>query len=276
MADIKMFQCDECEYKTSLKGNLGRHVKAVHDRIKDIECGHCDRMFSDKGTLNQHIKEVHSKIQDFNCDQCPKMFTRKGHLKLHIKQVHSKIQDFNCNRCSYICSTNNDLTRHIKLVHDKIRDKKCTKCEYTCSLNSHLKTHSITCTGGRVGSFGEVKIRDILDGFGIKYIYNQTNEQLTRYCNKNLRFDFEIDLHGEKLFLEFDGRQHFEPVTFGGISIEKAQMNFRRQQYHDHIKNDFCELFDYRLLRISYLDSSRIEQLIVDFLHKYTLFGFEL
>ena len=32
------FKCGQCDYKCSTNGNLQKHIKQVHDKIKDIEC----------------------------------------------------------------------------------------------------------------------------------------------------------------------------------------------------------------------------------------------
>ena len=34
--------CERCEYSSSNKSNMSRHIKMVHDKIEDIRCGLCD------------------------------------------------------------------------------------------------------------------------------------------------------------------------------------------------------------------------------------------
>ena len=41
--------------------------------------------------------------------------------------------------------------------------------------------------------------------------------------------------------VEYDGEQHFKPVRFGGISIERAAKRFKKQQRIDSLDFDFCE-----------------------------------
>jgi very-short-patch-repair endonuclease len=52
--------------------------------------------------------------------------------------------------------------------------------------------------------------------------------------------------------IEPDGEQHFKPKTFGGISLERAEENLKQTQECDKIKNNFCEKFGYKMIRISY------------------------
>jgi len=272
----KTFNCELCEYACSTNGRMNRHIKMVHDKIKDIECNQCEYTCSTNSDLKQHIKRVHDKIKDIKCNQCEYKCFRNGDLKKHIKAVHDQKKDIKCNQCDYTCCANGRLKQHIKAVHDRIKDIKCNQCEYTCSSNSNLKQHIKICTGGRVGSFGEVKIKDILDGLNINYIYNQTNAELSQYCGRSLRFDFEINMDEKTLFIEYDGRQHFEPIRFGGISEEQAYKNFKKQKRHDKYKNRFCNDNGYKLLRIPYTEVLHIEKHIIDFLKEHTTFGFEL
>jgi very-short-patch-repair endonuclease len=89
------------------------------------------------------------------------------------------------------------------------------------------------------------------------YYHNSTFSELTKYCGgKRLRFDFMFVNH--KRVFEFDGIQHFMPVRFGGISQEQAEENFRKQQEHDKLKDDFCKENGYKMVRISYKDYPNI------------------
>ena len=48
----KFFVCNQCNYKTDDKGNITRHKKSVHDKIKDVKCNQCNYKTDDnlKGT----------------------------------------------------------------------------------------------------------------------------------------------------------------------------------------------------------------------------------
>ena len=71
----------------------------------------------------------------------------------------------------------------------------------------------------------------------------------------NLRFDFAIlDNNGELLHLiEYDGKQHFEPVKiFGG------EKRFLDQIKKDKMKNEYCNNNNIKLIRIKYSDIDKI------------------
>ena len=86
----------------------------------------------------------------------------------------------------------------------------------------------------------------------IDYIFNSSYSKLTDYCGKRLRPDIRFFDH--KIIIEADGRQHFEAVTFGNISQERAEEIFKLTQENDKIKNNFCEKFGYKMIRISHKD----------------------
>ena len=58
--------------------------------------------------------------------------------------------------------------------------------------------------------------------------------------------------------IEFDGQQHFKPVCFGSISQEKADELFNTLKICDKLKDDFCLEYEYKMIRISYLEFPNI------------------
>ena len=54
---------------------------------------------------------------------------------------------------------------------------------------------------------------------------------------KKGRQEIDIWVPDLKLAIEYDGEQHFRPVTFGGCSKEEAKKNFERTLFLDKVKN---------------------------------------
>ena len=76
------------------------------------------------------------------------------------------------------------------------------------------------------------------------------------------KFDFALESNsGKILLIEFDGRQHFEPVKKFGGDIE-----FSLQKIRDGRKNDYCKEKNIPLLRIHYKQIKEIQELITEFL----------
>jgi uncharacterized C2H2 Zn-finger protein len=281
---IKDFVCpnDNCDFVCFSKSHIKRHIKHVHDKIKDFVCpnDNCAYKCASNGNLQKHIKQVHSNIKDYVCpyDNCDYKCSLNCVLTLHIKAVHDKVKDYVCpnDNCAYKCSSNGNLKRHIKAVHDKIKDYVCPNdnCDHRCTTKSHLKRHVRICTNGLTGSSGEIEIKKCLDKMIIYYEHN-TSYKLKNSKDNYLRWDFIITYQNKKHFIEYDGRQHFEPVNFGGISKKRAMNNFEKQQTHDKLKNDFCKDNNYELLRIPYTEYGNIPQILTNFAVKHLDWGDE-
>jgi KRAB domain-containing zinc finger protein len=261
---IKDFECQECEFKFSTKGNLKQHIKQVHNKIKDFKCNFCDFNSSLNSHLKQHIKQVHDKIKDFKCTLCEFKCSLNSHLKIHIKQVHDKIKDFECQECEFKFSTNSHLKSHIKQVHDKIKDFKCSLCQFKCSSSCNLKRHILICKGNDHSNMSglELRTKEALITLGFDetdFLFNSSYSKLTDFCGRPLRPDFRFIHH--KIMIECDGMQHSIPHSFGGYK-EEAEDNFKKIQESDNIKNEFCEKYGYKMIRINYNEIKNVLEIL--------------
>ena len=230
-------------------------------RRKPKTCDICNKTFSSKSNLNSHISSVHNNIREYLCKTCDKTFSRHSKLKRHIKSVHDQIKDFLCPLCEFKSSTNSCLKGHIKQVHDQIKDFLCSSCDYKCSTNGGLKRHITICTGTNTSISGlEMRCVEALFELGFEqdtdYIYNKSFSELTDWSGKILRPDIRFINH--KIIIETDGEQHHKPKTFGGCSQEEAEENFKLTQHNDKLKNDFCKVYGYKMIRIPYTEVTNI------------------
>ena len=272
---IKDIGCDKCDYKCSLKSALKQHVKIVHDKIKDNECDKCDFKCSRNSDLKQHIKMTHNKIKDIKCDKCDFVCCLNSGLKQHIKSIHDKIRDFKCDICDYECSQKGSLKQHFKQIHDKIKDFKCDICDYECSSKCYLKQHIEVIhinPKSKNMSRGEKAIYDHLVDLGYEFnktfFKESTFNDLRGIGNGLLRFDFKVMIDDEKFVLiEFDGEQHEKPVKFSSITTnEEALEHFKLTRTHDRIKNDYCKDNGYEILRIRHDQVKLLKVMINEFI----------
>ncbi|MGG0667634.1 hypothetical protein ABE073_03805 [Lederbergia citrisecunda] len=107
------------------------------------------------------------------------------------------------------------------------------------------------------GSKGERKIDKYLKSINVEF----TREFSFFDCRRinELRFDFAIYDENGKLdyLIEFDGKQHFEPVEFFG-----GQEGFELGQLRDDIKNKYCKDNNIKLLRIPYWDEDNVDSIL--------------
>lgn len=107
----------------------------------------------------------------------------------------------------------------------------------------------------------ENEIRHLLDKLGLRYVTQKVFEDLTD--QKPLRFDFFLT--EKRKAIEYDGRHHFEPICFNGISKEMAIEEFKETIKRDKMKDEYCLNNNIPLLRIPYYNFNNAESLIKEF-----------
>ena len=154
------------------------------------------------------------------------------------------------------------------LYQDTMNDKgqwlwkcKCGVCgnEFT-ALPAKINNGHITSCGCALQSSGERYILSILKELNASFI----DQYIFSDCKYKqlLRFDFAIFDNNKLLYLiEYDGKQHFEPIDwFGGLK------GFEETQIRDNIKNEFCQKNNIPLLRFPYtLSDKEIKQKIYEY-----------
>lgn len=104
-------------------------------------------------------------------------------------------------------------------------------------------------------SKGEKMINKILDDKYIKYIKQKKFDK----CENIKKLSFDFYLPDYNVCIEYDGEQHYKPITyFGGIK------RYEIQKKRDEIKNIYCIENNIKLLRISYKENikEKIEKYI--------------
>jgi hypothetical protein len=134
-----------------------------------------------------------------------------------------------------------------------------SKIKVRCSKHSIFETtaelllNGYGCSSCGKKSLGEDRISSYLIYKNIEYIKQKSFDGCV-YKNK-LQFDFYVSSFN--LCIEYDGRQHFEPVEyFGGLNC------FNDQIIKDSIKNEFCYKNNIKLIRIPYYEFNNIEKIL--------------
>jgi hypothetical protein len=196
-----------CGKRSTGPTDLRRHIKAIHDKLKDVKC---DRLLDDKTPCG------------FTC-------SHKHHMKRHIKAVHDKLKDIQCDRrlqdgkpCSFICSLKGNLKHHIKAVHEKLKDVKCdqlledgkTICPYACSHKSHMKRHIQaihSLEGQQKKKKCETLIYNLFVACGVTPLTRELRVDFSCFLTsgKYARIDYVKDnLTSHIIFIENDEYQH--------------------------------------------------------------------
>ena len=148
-----------------------------------------------------------------------------------------------------------------KVDYKNARTKVCIVCpihgEFFQAPDKHLSGHQCPRC---VGSKGEKAITKWLQKKGIPFHHHHPCHVLRVGGKRPLHFDF-CTKH-IKYLIEYDGEQHFNPVRFNNVSKEQAVEVFKKTQYHDSLKNQYCIENNIPLLRISYKEFDHIPEIL--------------
>lgn len=143
-----------------------------------------------------------------------------------------------CHMCGYEWETS---------IAHRVKDKSgCPKCSFKMSK-------------------GENIIYNYLQNKNIPFV----KEAIFKDCRDINPLPFDFYLPDYNICIEYDGEQHFKPVSFGcNKSAEEKNRRFLLTQKHDKIKNEYCTLKNIKLIRISYLFKEHISTILdKEFLH---------
>ncbi|XP_064544497.1 zinc finger protein 714 [Drosophila montana] len=108
-----MHICPGCNQAFNNLGNMKRHYKSVHEKVKDFECRFCARRFANSQSLKQH-EWIHTGEKPYACKTCGTHFRQEAALIRHQK-VHEEKPPKPANRP--------------KQITEKFREKELQKCE---------------------------------------------------------------------------------------------------------------------------------------------------
>lgn len=147
------------------------------------------------------------------------------------KKIHGDFYDYSktnydgCkNKIIIICKKHGEF-KQTPFVH--MRGSGCPRCKMTT---------------------GEKFIYILLQNMNINFIFQKKFDGCVDV--KPLKFDFYVEQHN--MVIEYDGKQHFEPIDyFGGVE------NFESIKRRDRIKNEFCSKNNIDMVRIPYTMSKK-------------------
>jgi len=182
----------------------------------------------------EFLQTPHSHLNNHGCPKC----SHKKVGTLHI--LDSNIFIKNC-----IKSHNNfydySKTNYINMRNDII--VICTKHgEFKINAHSHKNGQGCPkCIPKK--SKGELQIETWLNKNNIYFIPQKTFSN----CKNKRILPFDFYLPNYNICIEYDGLQHFIPIKYFG-----GEQEFQRTQLHDHIKNQYCQNNNIKLIRIIY------------------------
>ena len=211
------------------------HLSREKIKIKHLKCG------------NEFEMTPNSFLNGCGCPNC------KG-LKISNK-LTSTVNTF-IEKMKEIHGENITLYGDYKNMHTKA-NFICNNCGHIwCALPTNI-THKSNPTGCPICkvSQGERRINQYFKLYNIENAKQVKFDSLIGIGNNCLSYDFYLPTYN--ILIEYQGRQHYEPVeAFGG------QKYFDIQQEHDRRKRQYAKDHGIKLLEIAYWDFDNIEEIL--------------
>lgn len=120
-------------------------------------------------------------------------------------------------------------------------------------FESDIRSVKIGHSSGTGKSLGERLVQQSLDELGIKYKTQFTfNDLKSPETGAFLRFDFYLP--DNNCCIEYDGQQHFYPVSW----FKKTELDYQKIVRYDELKNIYCMNHKIKLIRIPYTELQKI------------------
>lgn len=256
------------DYVTILCPEHGAFRQKAFKHLQGQGCKICNKKYLDNDKFIKRAKKVHGDKYDYSlvdyvnystkikilCPDHGEFFMTPSN---HIKGVR-------CRFCSGKFSTKERFIKDAKKIHDDKYDyspveyKRCNvKVQIICKKHGIFE-QTPTCHLAGSGclkcasSTGENMIRNYLEKNNINFKEQKTFKTCINIETKRrLKFDFYLPNYN--LLIEYDGKQHFEPVKYFGGKDKLKDIKTK-----DNIKNDWCKNNNIKLLRIPYFDKKNI------------------
>ena len=166
-SEVKVVECDHCEFKDKKEENVINHNLAVHSNFK---CHLCDFVTTSGESLDKHLTNEHFKPQ-FICSICDSSFHTERMLKDHARR-HRRDNSVKCDFCNFESSAP-EVQRHIDSYHkivDKSRqssynpDKRIEQSVKTYTLEEKIRHgpcmdwNETECRNGDLCRYAHIKI----------------------------------------------------------------------------------------------------------------------
>ncbi|CAH2008368.1 unnamed protein product [Acanthoscelides obtectus] len=150
----KIHKCTHCEYKTTYKAILVRHM--MNHTGAEFTCTKCDASFTNQLGLDNHILREHPEIATsvsckiHKCTHCEYKTTYAFYLANHMmKHTGAKLK---CTKCDVSFRRKQCLDNHILQKHPAFTSSvsckihECTHCEYKTTYPHCLARHMLKHT----------------------------------------------------------------------------------------------------------------------------------
>ncbi|XP_039282182.1 zinc finger protein 808 isoform X5 [Nilaparvata lugens] len=135
------FTCHVCGKQYRSNTDLCRHLRCVHDGIKNYSCDFCGRSFASKGARNDH-RRIHTGERPYVCQTCNKSFPTPNSIYLH-RRTHTNYFPHKCTSCDKSFRRRQQLTHHMR-THTGEKPHSCDICGKSFGVKDEVTRHRLT------------------------------------------------------------------------------------------------------------------------------------
>lgn len=226
----------------------GSFKQRASNHLAGRGCKKCSGVYMDKEYFIEKAQKVHGNKYlyekvEYECYSEKVEITCKVHGSF-MQSPSNHLAGHGCSRCAGIYSDRDLFIEKARKIHGDLYSYEkveyinwVIKVEIICSEHgSFFQSPNNHQRGDRCPSCkrskGEEMIAKILDQLGVKY----TTQKSFPTCRLTRLLYFDFYLPEYNLCLEYDGRQHTQPVDkFGG------EEEFKLTQERDQFKNKWCQ-----------------------------------
>lgn len=207
----------------------------------------------------EFLQRPSSHLNGNGCPKCFASFYSSNYIKYDLKTLIFTFNQIHYNKYDYS-----------KIVACKVKSKVCIICkkhgEFWQTILDHLRGSGCPkCNCSK----GELRITKLLEDHNVNYVTQKKFEKLFGASNKiKLRFDFYLPDYN--LCIEFDGIQHFKPIRFNGISVDKSKEVYLKTIMNDRLKNIYCNLNSIQIIRVTDMSLNLFVKNFHDILNLYS------
>ena len=83
------FYCEPCSQGFRYQWSYDKHIRSVHEGLREHQCADCGKFFQSASVLNKHMKTQHYPVAKcIPCSKCDKQFKSISALHSHLRTVH--------------------------------------------------------------------------------------------------------------------------------------------------------------------------------------------
>ena len=137
---------------------------------------------------------------------------------------------------------------------------RCNEHNYEFeSTWANVMTRLNCCSKTRV-TYKEEYVCALIESWGYKIERGKTFDD----CKDKNVLPFDCYLTDFNTIVEYDGEQHFYPVSHGSQTKEDAIEKLKYTQRHDAMKNEYCNKNGINLIRIPYTEFENVDSFLFD------------